>query len=608
MSPSAAALCACLFAFLACGVPVQVEADSAVVNISYRATRDFPPAGSPASPQEQRLFVSYCAAYNPDLSRLPPATQQEWRRLKYVSELDLCDDLSPSAQVPATANFSGQFLAGLRSNCSASEQGSAAEKRGALGLLIGSTRVFLPGQPNASMAGRSTFPVLVMKRKHLEELEALPFPDTWQIAVHALEDTYSVDGSGICLIVLALLVIGIGSYRSGTHRLKSIEDDHLRKSAQSDQEATGNAEAAAKTVDSDSERASVSFGPIAVVVFALFMAGLLVLMYFFYEYLVFVFIALFTLGATSGMYECFRPLLTWTDRFAYRISSGRVDGPMYKCCGPSVDVRGVLLLLVSLSLSIVWLVFRNASFSWILLDLLGSFLLISVLSGIQLPSLKACSIFLCLLFVYDVFFVFITPLLTKDGQSVMIQVATGGGGYDPTKDSGGGGPGAAREVIPAAFKIPHNVFGSGRSLCEDLFEEPSYSLLGFGDVMVPGFLLSYLRSFELVNKTPPVYFLWGCIAYLVSLVVTTVALILMRTGQPALLYIVPILLLTVAVIAWRRKEWRLLWTGNLSGLYSSTHQSHGWSAEDGLTVEDPSRRLSSSFLIPDNEARVPTTT
>ena len=89
-----------------------------------------------------------------------------------------------------------------------------------------------------------------------------------------------------------------------------------------------------------------------------------------------------------------------------------------------------MLFLASCGLAAAWVVLRNNQFGWLLLDVLGSFLLVSVLIGIQLPNLKSCTIFLSLLFIYDVFFVFITPFFTKDGQSVMIQVATGG--YDPT--------------------------------------------------------------------------------------------------------------------------------------------------------------------------------
>lgn len=90
----------------------------------------------------------------------------------------------------------------------------------------------------------------------------------------------------------------------------------------------------------EADRVSVSFGPVAVVVFALFMACLLVLMYYFYDYLgryqtwwkachtvvmlflaaiaVYFFIGLFVIGATSGMYECFKPVLSWTEFLACR--------------------------------------------------------------------------------------------------------------------------------------------------------------------------------------------------------------------------------------------------------------------------------------------------
>ena len=49
-----------------------------------------------------------------------------------------------------------------------------------------------------------------------------------------------------------------------------------------------------------------------------------------------------------------------------------------------------------------------------------------MLHVLRMPSLKICSILLGILFFYDIFFVFITPLLTKNGKSVMVEVATGG--------------------------------------------------------------------------------------------------------------------------------------------------------------------------------------
>ena len=44
---------------------------------------------------------------------------------------------------------------------------------------------------------------------------------------------------------------------------------------------------------------------------------------------------------------------------------------------------------------------------------------------IKLPNLKISAILLISLLVYDIFFVFITPLFSARGKSVMVEVATG---------------------------------------------------------------------------------------------------------------------------------------------------------------------------------------
>ena len=49
-----------------------------------------------------------------------------------------------------------------------------------------------------------------------------------------------------------------------------------------------------------------------------------------------------------------------------------------------------------------------------------------MLHVLRMPSLMICSILLGILFFYDIFFVFITPLFTRNGKSVMVEVATGG--------------------------------------------------------------------------------------------------------------------------------------------------------------------------------------
>lgn len=51
-------------------------------------------------------------------------------------------------------------------------------------------------------------------------------------------------------------------------------------------------------------------------------------------------------------------------------------------------------------------------------------------------------------------------------------------------------------------------------------------------------------------------------AYAVGMILTFVVLVLMKKGQPALLYLVPCTLITASVVAWRRKEMKRFWKGS----------------------------------------------
>ena len=65
-------------------------------------------------------------------------------------------------------------------------------------------------------------------------------------------------------------------------------------------------------------------------------------------------------------------------------------------------------------------------FYWVTQNVMGACICISFLSVIKLNSIKVATVLLLAAFVYDIFFVFITPYLF-DGESIMISVATSGG-------------------------------------------------------------------------------------------------------------------------------------------------------------------------------------
>mmetsp|Transcript_31189 Transcript_31189/g.68468 ORF Transcript_31189/g.68468 Transcript_31189/m.68468 type:complete len:1004 (-) Transcript_31189:186-3197(-) len=221
-------------------------------------------------------------------------------------------------------------------------------------------------------------------------------------------------------------------------------------------------------------------------------------------------------------------------------------------------------------------------FFWLVQDIMGSCMCILFLSIIKLNSIRVASILLIIAFFYDIFFVFVTPLLTKGGKSIMITVATSGGPpkadpswcekYPRDNDCKGGDP------LPMLLTVPRLFDYQGGS-----------SLLGLGDIVLPGLLLSFAARFDEAKKlvrlvqtgnTAEIYprsynCLTVCcrslcsggylipvtVAYAVGLCMANVAVYLMQMGQPALLYLVPCCLGTITFLGWRNHELGELWEG-----------------------------------------------
>jgi signal peptide peptidase-like protein 2B len=113
-------------------------------------------------------------------------------------------------------------------------------------------------------------------------------------------------------------------------------------------------------------------------------------------------------------------------------------------------------------------------FFWVTQDILGTCMCIVFLGLIQLNSIQVASILLIVAFVYDIFFVFVTPYLFE--KSIMITVATSGGPpkadplwcekYPADVDCQGGDP------LPMLLTFPRLFDYQGGS-----------SLLGLGDIV-----------------------------------------------------------------------------------------------------------------------------
>lgn len=243
----------------------------------------------------------------------------------------------------------------------------------------------------------------------------------------------------------------------------------------------------------------------------------------------------------------------------------------------AVTYLQMLAAFVSYGLGAVWIFIAFTQrhpdtilFFWVMQDIMGACMCIMFLSTMKLNSIKVAAVLLTAAFFYDIFFVFVTPYLTKGGKSIMVDVATSGGPptadpawcekYPDDKNCQGGDP------LPMLFTIPRLFDYGGGS-----------SLLGLGDIVLPGLLLSFAARYDAAKRfigsssrdgsTSPLncagqkrgYFPATVVAYAIGLAMANYAVYAMKMGQPALLYLVPCCLGTMTYLGWRRGELSELW-------------------------------------------------
>lgn len=459
----------------------------------------------------------YCILYNPqwahlphDLSKAPLLQLRDWT----ASVLCLPSDLP-------TKGFSNQIPLVARGNCTFYEKVRLAQGGGARGLLIVSKETLVPPGGNKTQYDEVGIPAALLSYK--DQLDIFrSFGRAVRAALYAPHEPM-LDYNMVVIFITAVGTVALGGYWAGARDVKKRYMKHKR------------GDGPEKQGDE-----AVDVTPAMICVFVVMCCCALVLLYLFYDQLVFGIIGIFCLASSTGLYSCLSP---WVQRLPFCTCRVPDNGLPYFHKRP--QIRMLLLALLCVAVSVVWGVFRNEDrWAWILQDALGVVFCLYMLKTIRLPTFKACTLLLLVLFIYDVFFVFVTPFLTKSGNSIMVEVATG------PSDS------ATREKLPMVLKVPR-LNASPLALCDRPF-----SLLGFGDILVPGLLVAYCHRFDVQVQSSRVYFVACTVAYGVGLLVTFMALALMQRGQPALLYLVPCTLIASCTLALWRRELGMFWTGS----------------------------------------------
>ncbi|VDN03102.1 unnamed protein product, partial [Thelazia callipaeda] len=301
--------------------------------------------------------------------------------------------------------------------------------------------------------------------------------------------------------------------------------------------------------------------------------GILMLGFYFRSIMVFIFNIILAVIGTFSIFRCSTALfgsLCKCGQCRICISMNDITRSIfrrdlfnYECCSERPRVMSMGLFFCATLLCVMWFIIRRDPYSFILLDLINVAVCIHVLKGIRFPNLKWLTVLLSCMFAYDMFMVFITPLLTKNGCSVMVEVAAGtdcskaNTGY-PVAPINSNLP----EKFPMLFQVPR--ISDPMISCFDLNIEKEFHpvILGLGDVIVPGYLVSFCFTVDFAARTRYIYGAISILGYGIGLIVTFIALTLMQTAQPALIYLIPSTLAPIFILALLRGELKLVWNGN----------------------------------------------
>ncbi|KAK9082716.1 hypothetical protein Scep_029187 [Stephania cephalantha] len=464
-----------------------------------------------------------------------------------VSADDVTRDDDSAPKSPSCNNkfqlLSNAIALSVRGDCAFTEKAQVADSGGAAGLLVinDNEDLYKMVCSDNDTSLNIKIPV-VMIPKSGGDLIKKSFEAGRKVEILLFSPNRPVvDYSVIFLWLMAVGTIVCASLWSEITGSEQIAEPYDQLSPK-ESSATG-------AVVDDSDKEFLDINAKGAVIFVIAASTFLVLLYFFMSsWFVWLLVILFSIGGTEGMRTCIVGVISRVcPSFGRKTVSLPVLGEVY--------VLSLVVLPFCLAFAILWITHQRASYAWIGQDVLGICLMINVLQLARLPNIKVASVLLCCAFVYDIFWVFISPLIFH--ESVMIAVARG--------DNSGG------EAIPMLLRIPR-------------FFDPwgGYDMIGFGDILFPGLLVAFALRYDRANKKGIFsgYFLWIVIGYGVGasryayasffcynevaaalrLFITYLGLYLMDGhGQPALLYLVPCTLGLIVILGCIRGELKRLW-------------------------------------------------
>lgn len=303
----------------------------------------------------------------------------------------------------------------------------------------------------------------------------------------------------------------------------------------------------------------------------------LLIMFFFFDSMQLLFAVCTAVIATVALAFLLLPMCQYLVRPCQATKGTKISLGM---CG-----RFTLAELMSVTISIcvvcVWVLTGH----WALMDFMGMGLCVAFIAFVRLPSLKVSTLLLTGLLLYDVFWVFFSQYVFS--ANVMVKVATRPAenpmGIVAKKLSLGGVGGSVARNAPHLSLPGKLVFPSSHSTGH-------FSMLGLGDIVMPGLLLCFVMRYDAYKKaqhakmaeagiplpsnwTRISYFHCSLFGYFLGLLTATISSEVFKAAQPALLYLVPFTLLPLFAMAYLKGDLRSMWSEPFTSPQPSKYQT-----------------------------------
>uniref|UniRef100_A0A1B6MM65 Signal peptide peptidase-like 3 n=1 Tax=Graphocephala atropunctata TaxID=36148 RepID=A0A1B6MM65_9HEMI len=366
---------------------------------------------------------------------------------------------------------------------------------------------------------------------------------------------YSImDSSRVSTFLISILLIVYGSFRSLNMEQEAREREKEREKERAKGLLSGIATAASSGCDNNVQ----TLDTMQALCLPLGASISLLVMFFFFDSMQMLFAICTAIIATVALAFLLLPMCQYIIR---PCSDGNKIS--FGICG---RFTGAELLSFSLALFIVciWVLTGH----WLLMDAMGMGLCVAFIAFVRLPSLKVSTLLLTGLLIYDVFWVFFSSYIFN--TNVMVKVAT-----RPAENPVGL---VARKLhIGGVVKEAPKLSLPGKLVFPSLHNSGHFSMLGLGDIVMPGLLLCFVLRYDAYKKSqllhlgetgvpPPKhlnklsYFHCSLIGYFLGLLTATVSSEVFKAAQPALLYLVPFTLLPLLTMAYLKGDLRRMWS------------------------------------------------